>query len=474
MQKMFILLCLALASLQLSAKGYEISVDFDGIASEDVLLAYHYGDKQYIVDTFSLDTEGITVMSADTVLPAGMYMIVFPSLEMKYFEFIVDEQKFSINGEVSDLVGTLEFKGSKENNIMYGDLRFVDKQRKRTEQLNAELAALEQGTDERTRKEEEIQEINESVRKSREKLSKDHPELLYTKVVLAVTEPDIPDAPILEDGTADPYFQWNWIREHAFDNVDWNDERLLRSPAFYTIIYRYLNNYTYRVPDSVVLAVDHVLKQAEVNKEVYRFTLIWLLNEYANSSYMGMDRMYCHLALEYYDKGKAWWIDEAQKFKIVDEARRMMPTLIGNTAPNIAMKDLNGRTRSLYDVEAKYTILFFWDPDCSHCRKETPALKKVVDSIGATYDIKVFTVNTQYEVDKWLKFIDQRGLGDWYNVMDFDQNSNFRALYHIKGTPVLYLLDSEKKIIAKRLGADQLGDFLRVRESGKSKEAESD
>jgi peroxiredoxin len=459
---------LAALSIAFGAKadGFEYRFDFDGISDTVAYLAYHYGDKQYIADTLLLDAQGKTVAQADTLLPPGVYMMVFPSMDNAYFEFVVNEPKFSVTGNTEDFVGSLAFKGSKENTLMYEDLRYLADQRKKTDPLSAQLQSTDPNSEAYGQIREQIDAIDREVRAKRQEIFKKHKGLLYTAMLKGLQEPEVPEAPRDAEGNiTDSLFQFRAVRRQALSFVDWEDERLLRTPVIYNVMYRYLNQYSYRSPDSLAVSVDNILAKAKGNKEVFRYCLIWLLNEYANSSIMGMDAVYVHIALTYYDTGEAWWLDEAQKFRIVDRAKRMQPTLIGKQAPNIRMKDTKGQTRSLYDLESDYTVVYFWDPDCSHCKKETPVLGEEFKKLKPLYDIQVFAVNTQLEIEKWLKFIDAKDLNDFIHVADFDQNSDFRSRYDINGTPALFLLDKDKTIIAKRLVSDQLVDFMKAYEA---------
>ncbi len=445
----------------LAADGFEYRFDFENIADTSVFLAYHYGDKQYISDTLQLDAMGRAVAKADTMLPTGMYMIVFPSRKNEYFEFIVREPEFSVTGDVNKLVATLEFKGSKENKLFYDDLRFLQAKRTESEPLSARLGELEAETPEYEKVREQLETLNKEVVEWRKEIMAKHPDLLYPKILKALEEVELPEPPRDAEGNIiDSFFQFKYARKHALDNLDWSDERLIRTPVIFNTMDRYLNTLSYRTPDSISVSVDNILEKARANPEIFKFCLVWLLNEYANSSIMGMDGVYVHIALNYYDKGEATWLDQAQLFRITDRAKRMKSSLIGQIAPNITLKDMNGRTQSLYSLSTKYTILYFWDPDCSHCQKETPELKKVYDEIKSRYDISVYAVNTQLELDKWLKFIEKHKLDGWNHVADFDQKSNFRELYDINATPVLFLLDQDKHILAKRLIAEQLGEFM--------------
>jgi alkyl hydroperoxide reductase subunit AhpC len=114
----------------------------------------------------------------------------------------------------------------------------------------------------------------------------------------------------------------------------------------------------------------------------------------------------------------------------------------------------------LHDVKAKYTILTFWDPDCGHCKKEIPKLYESYEKLKS-FGAEVYAVATMpvEEVNKWTDFINQNKL-NWINVADPYHRSNFRFEYDIQSTPQIYVLDQDKKILAKRIAAEQVEDFV--------------
>ena len=75
---------------------------------------------------------------------------------------------------------------------------------------------------------------------------------------------------------------------------------------------------------------------------------------------------------------------------------------------------------------------------------------------------------TEFDVDEWKKFLEEQKIEDWLNVADisFDDegnplaNSDWRDKYDIYSTPVVYLLDKEKRILAKRINHDQLKEII--------------
>jgi hypothetical protein len=144
--------------------------------------------------------------------------------------------------------------------------------------------------------------------------------------------------------------------------------------------------------------------------------------------------------------------------------------------------------------------LYFYDPDCGHCKKETPemvkAYKKIVDTMHV--DFKVYSTPTMHlhkgeknpdgsykfstdpkDRQEWTNFIKDYDLLHWINVADLYLQDNFRAIYDINSTPQVYLLDKDKKILAKRFSPEQLSLIIqdlekRAQDISKSKKNENE
>ena len=69
----------------------------------------------------------------------------------------------------------------------------------------------------------------------------------------------------------------------------------------------------------------------------------------------------------------------------------------------------------------------------------------------------------QYKTaEKFLKYTIEKGLTDWINVYDGAYINNLVNKYDIYSTPVIYILDKNKTIKAKRIGIDQIENFLKI------------
>jgi peroxiredoxin len=165
-----------------------------------------------------------------------------------------------------------------------------------------------------------------------------------------------------------------------------------------------------------------------------------------------------HVVEKYYTRPNVSWLDSTAFYKITTKARTMKPLLLGKKAPPLVLTDTIGNYISLNNLKSKYTVLLFWDPDCGHCIKEVPKIAAAYDSIKALKG-EVFAVMGTPEADKWKKFIRDNKL-KWINVGDPYYHNNFREVYDLKSYPQLYILDENKEIIARKLAAEQIVDFL--------------
>jgi hypothetical protein len=96
-------------------------------------------------------------------------------------------------------------------------------------------------------------------------------------------------------------------------------------------------------------------------------------------------------------------------------------------------------------------------------------LRDNLKALGANVDVKVFAVQTKEEMfDDWRKFIIEQKL-NIINVFDPVNLNNIKEKFDIDSTPVIYLLDKDKKIKGKKLSADQVTEIIKNLESiGKS------
>ncbi len=434
-------------------KGYEIKVKIKGFNQPEAYLAYYFGDKQYIKDTAKVVNGEFVFKNAETALPGGIYLVVVPP-KNNYFELLIDnDQTFSVSTDTLDLVGQVVITGCKENEIFYEDVHFLADQRKEVESLNKQIAATKDSAVIKPLQQ-KIKGIDEEVKSRRLKLIADNPDLLYAHVLLSLQELEIPEAPVNEKGEKDPNFQFFWYRNHFFDQLDLSDPRMLRTPIYNQKVSTYMDKLTVKQPDSMMKAVDYLVGKAMKNEETFQYLVVSLLNKYAvESKVMGMDALYVHMVEKYYMSGLATWADPENLKKMEERALALSPTLLGRPAPNFSVQNLSGQWVNMQSIKADYLVVYFWDYDCGHCKQVTPKLAKAFDEFK-NYNVKLLTVSINGDVDVWKTKLKDMGLDTVANVMncqDHARAGGFNGKYDIRSTPRLFVLDADKKIVAKQI-----------------------
>lgn len=445
-------------SLQALAGGYEIKVNVKGLSDSTCQLAYYFGDKQYIKDSAKADAKGNLIFKGQEDLPGGIYMIVLPG--KKYFEMIVDkEQRFSLESDAADLVTNMKVKGSKDNEIFYDYLRWISIRGKQVEELKKELDANKSNPANSKDIKDKQAAIDAEVKQYKNDIIAKHPAMLLSAIFKASTEPDVPEPPKNADGSIDSLFRYRYFRAHYFDNLNMKDDRLLRTPVFAPKIKQYVERIIPQHPDSICVGAQKMIDLTDEKSDIFKYLVFYITNTYEKSNIMGMDAVFVCMAEQYYLSGKAFWIDSAQTEKIRERVNALKPCLLGKQAYNMRMYNTDFQQISLNEVKNKYTIIYFWDPSCGHCQKVTPKLSEFYKTNKEKFDVEVFGVYIETDTTEWFKYIKEKEL-TWLNVADLTLKTNFRAYYDIYSTPVIYVLDRNKKIIAKRIDVENLVDFL--------------
>ncbi len=472
-------------SLQ-AKKGYEIKVKIDGFSEKELFLAYHYGGSQYIKDTVNVGTDGYFTFAGEEALDCGLYLAVLPPNNDIFQILIEDNQHFSMTTQKEDLVGAMQVKDSKNNIQFYEYLQFLNTKGKEAKTLREEKEAL--GDNEKKTKpiQEKLNTLDKAVKEYQRKAVDKSPNSLLAAIISGSWEVQIPKE--LKDKE-----RYLYAKKHWFDNINFKNSCLLRSPILNNKADYYIEKLTPQHPDSISQSVDAILEKARPNEDIFKYFLVTYLNKYAKSKIVGMDAVYVHIAEKYYASGQAPWTDEEQLLKIVENAEKLKPLLIGKTAPEIkvpeldidgtlAIKDAESEHKrfklnpavSLQDIDSPFTILFIWSPDCGHCKKSMPDIIKFYDEYKEK-GVKLYSIchKNYKETPSCAEFIKERPeMMTWLNLTDPYFRSRYAQIYDVKSTPQVYILDEKKEILSKRIGAKQLPEVMDALIEMKAKEKE--
>ncbi len=446
-------------------QGYDLKFEVEGLPAGEIYMGYHFGEQRYLKDTTQIQADGSIRFQGDESLTPGIYFLYNA---MYYLEFIAGEPSFTLKTSKDGGYSALEVEGSEENEIFKQfQLGMIGIQQKK-QTLTAELSEA-QSREDSAAVFESIRGLDKEASEFRKGLASANEGSFVSEIIYLMERPQVPEFDI-EDELELSRTRYNYYKDHYFDNINLGNPGLLRTPILIKAVNEYLDEVIFQHPDTINAELDWIISQVEPDAESYRFWMVTLFTKYQQSTIMGMDAVMIHLAENYYLNGKVDWVDEESITKLADEVTFIKPNLLGNDAPPLKVLDSLERPVDLRDVKAEYTILYFYDPDCGHCKKKTPILLDVYHGLKSE-GVEVMAVCTVTDTDKWKKYINEVGL-DWINAADPYYRSNFRRDYNVRSTPTIFVVDSEKKIIAKKLDVDQLADFIRSHR--KMKESSSD
>jgi thiol-disulfide isomerase/thioredoxin len=443
------------------AQGYRIEVKIDGLKDTTILLGYHFGEKKFVSDTAQVDSKGLAVFQGDSLLPGGMYIVILP--QHTYFDILLsDNQRFSISTSENNMMEDLTFKNSSENTAFADYQRFMGAKQQRMSELRQQLQTASGEEDAEKGIIDDINKLDKEVKAYWDLVIDENRGTFFANIIRALKPIEFPEFDIPSNASNPDSLRWvlsyQFNQKHYFDNIDLTDDRLIRTPFFHSRIDNYFDRVLLPLPDTISKYAVNLIESTKSNPKMFQFMLSHLFSKYQSSTIMGMDAVFVHIGEKYYLSGEANWISKDLFNRISSRIEELKPNLIGRVAANLRMEDINSTVRELHNVKSKITIVYFWEPGCSHCKKVTPALNEIYKTYKG-HGMEVFAVYTQNEVEKWKEYVKKNEL-TWINVWDPNRITNYHKLYDIYSTPIIYILDKDKKIIAKRIGIESVEKFI--------------
>jgi peroxiredoxin len=430
----------------------DISIKVNGLSAGTCFLNGIYGKTLFSIDSMSASSDGHIEIQSDTLIPGGLYYVIFPD-KKTYFQLLLSEdQIFEIETTVGSLVQSMKVKGSIDNELFYENLKYEEVHNDKFQAVDIFSAA--EGTPERKKMEQQRQELIDDRRDHIKAITSRAPNSFFSKFKLAGQNPVLKDFR-LPDGTVDNDKQVQTYRSEFWDNVDFNDARLLRTPVYHNKLERYITKLVAQNGDSLVKYADVITKKSMVNGELFKYTSNYIALEYEESKIMDWEKVYVHMVENYFTFEHAFWSDSTNIYRLSQKARQMKPSLLGSVGQDIEFKNDKGGTSKLYDLKSPLVVLFLFSPGCEHCQKEAPELVKIYHE-WKDRGVDVFTICIDPPEDEWRQFIKDNNFPWEHNIYDPDNESRFRFKYNVDITPEIYVINKDRVIVGKNLKAFQL------------------
>ncbi|GAB4012884.1 hypothetical protein GCM10028808_30470 [Spirosoma migulaei] len=442
------------------ADGFRITGHIKGLKDTTCILAHYFGATQYIPkDTARVDGAGNMVFEGKKSLPQGLFLVVVP--KKGYLQLLVtDDQQFSFETDTTNMIKNMKVTGSKENELFYAYQQQLSKLSEEAQVLNMQKKIRTDAVS-TTMLNKQMGDLQKQANDYRTQFLKENPTMFAAKLLKATAEPEVPPAPKASNGRPDSVWVFNYFKNHFWDDFDFADERFVRTPFLQGKIERYIKELTVQVPDSLIKEADFLVNKAIAgkNSEVKYYTIYYITSQYEQPKVMGTDGLFVHMFEKYYKTGIMTVSDSSTLKSIGERVATLKPNLVGKILVAPIISDTLRRAINFPAIKADYTVVFFYSPTCGHCRESAPKLKKFVDDYKGK-GVEVVAIAIDQSPEEWKKFIKEFKLGNAINGYDLSYRTDYRHQYDVWTTPTVYMLDKNKKILARKLPVEQIEDFM--------------
>jgi len=422
---LFTIACVFLFILGYS-QGYKIKFHIDNYADSTASLAYYFSDKQYVVEKKVIDKKGEVIFSGEKALHPGLYLFFVGDF---YFDFIVNgEQNFSVKLNPKSFPESIKFKKSVENQAFFNYQKHIKPQIAKLMKLQERIDKKEISADSTAIVQAEIEQMQKELDNYWKKVAEENKGSFLSHLLRAT----------------------NGGFDEEFSNIEFSDSALLYSPVIYRSLQHLLarNINQNHSSDVFIRDIDSYMQKASANMEIYQFSLRFLIDFLHSYTKVGLNKVFAHLAYEYFQKDTFNLFDDKIVKTVVKLADTWTSADVGKIAPDLVVENIDGDTIKLSDMKSRYTLLLFWKTGCGHCEKAVRTLKQFYDQTD-NLDINIFAVYVKSSKKDWEKFLDKEGVRNlWTNVWDSKDKNDFHSKYYVVSTPILYVLDKNRKVLS--------------------------
>jgi len=451
LMKKTLLISLILLSWMFARCQHTLNGTISGMAGEKITLMQIFADKHGLIDTTYSDEIGNFRFQLTDGLRPGMYRVAAssgPEIDIIYNK--EDIRFVFVRDEYGTYVQVIE---SVENMIYYDFVNLIQKNLFRLDVLSPVVTYYPKNDPFYGEVKNKVQNLREEISKRAQELTRNNPETMASHFITV-------EHPVFAPIGLNEEEQKEYLKAHYFDHIDFSDTVLLKTSRINSMIINYLTLYQSREDDrettenNLLMALDTVLEKSVANPEMYASVVDFLLEGFQSIGFdKGMEYISEHNQLDQFCENTEKLIELQGKLELISRLA------IGKTAPDFSHADMNGNMIHLDDIKAEKTLLVFWAAWCPHCKELVPELNRIAQEYSEQ-QIKIIGVSVDTSLPDLQSVIDAYEIS-WPNIAEGKGwDGEIPGLYGIAATPTMYLLDADKKIIAKPINKRDLKKAL--------------
>lgn len=401
--------------------------------------------------------QGDTLLASTKTDANGRFKMVYPNqyrgaavLEIKAGKSLIvllNRENFELQWDnVADYT-TLKFKNSPENDSFAQGLELYQKTEGKRAGLTYLLPFYDKNSQTRLFLQNELEVQDKAMTGFVMGLPQDSYGSYYLKLRRFLA--DMPQ-------TANRYTERMPEHEREFNSMDFANEKLIRSGLYKELFEGYFTlleshgDKQYPHMNASIDAVIKSLKSQPTMLQQVTENLFILLEK--RSLFPAAE----HLALSMLSDNSCQL--DGKYGALFEQYRKMAK---GNTAPELQFENTKSKFNKLSEIKSNYKLVVFASSWCTKCIEEIPKIKSFYAQWKKDYDLEVILVSLDNEKEKYEAFTKDF---PWISSSDLKGWEGQGARdYCVFGTPTLYLLDANNKIVLKPVSPEQIQAWLDMR-----------
>jgi len=449
------------ASANYTPKDFVVTGKVKKIISPKVYLYNFYGHKSNCIDSVDVGPAGSFSFKVKKETPMGVYRIIlgktirsqFMGGGDQYVDFIFNYEDINFETHFEFPYDSMQVLSSNENILYYQYQLKSDVAKTKLDLLMQTLQFYPRDDDFFKDISKQYKKVFKELEKFTDKLISKNKGTILSKIVAFERIPWVD--PLLGKDKRNEI-----LRKDFFTKDDFSDTLLLYSDLIPAKVIRFLSFYRNEnlhqeaQEAEFIKAVDIILKEAGKNENIYNSVLDYLIEGFEK---FDMELTLLHIYDNYVSGGSC--VDEERAKSLKDKTDAIKKLGKGQQAPDFTFNDENNKSIKLYDIDAEYTLVLFWASFCSHCTKVIPQIKELYNAYQRN-KFEIVAISLDTDKKPWKDYIETTQL-KWYNYSNFKGwECPIGRSYYVYGTPTMFLLDKEKKILAKPLNVRDLATYL--------------
>lgn len=240
-----------------------------------------------------------------------------------------------------------------------------------------------------------------------------------------------------------------YVCEHYWDKFDFSDTTFVSRADTSSMLTSFAVYAVGCVPDSLAdKSMKKLMQKASKSKKMFEYFLFLAETVLHDpNSQLRNDEKYIPV-LE--SAIRSEWFDEYERMPYEFDLSIALQNRVGRPANDFSYTLPSGKTRRMYDIKADYTLIFISNPGCPMCREVREQLlsSPLLNELTERGDLKVLVLYPDEDLTAWKEHLTDYPTA-WINGYDKGKVITRERSYDLRAIPALYLLDSQKRVMAK-------------------------